>query len=260
MQRQNVRKPKLGFLKWSQPNKENFCSQIMKKTFECSLLYSETDSLFYEIRGQHFYEKIANNPMLQNQFDFSDYPNDSLLHCDSNKMITLKVKEEMAEKVIREFVGLKPKRYSIVYENQQKMSAKGVSRFAETSLKLDVYKRVLLSVHHKRSNNIRIGFSKHLIRTIRNNKKSLSAFDDKRFIQNGGIHCLPFGHFEIGDWQLHREILEDDDWGDEEQEEAPESSLFWSTLIRDFAVSPGGNVPTLLDYDADRERSNTYFR
>ena len=183
----------------------------MKKTFDCSLLYSDTDSLFYEIRGQDFYEKIANDPMPQNHFDFSNY---SPLHYDTNQKITLKFKEEMARKVIREFVGLKPKMYSIVHENQQKKSAKGVSRFTQTSLKRDVYKRVLLSGHHMRSNNIRIGSSKHLLQTIRNNKKSLSAFDDKRFIQNDGIHCLPFGHFEIRDWQLHRENLEDDDWGD----------------------------------------------
>ena len=228
----------------------------MKKTFDCSLLYSDTDSLFYKIRGQDFYEKTANDPMLQNHFDFSNYPNDSPLHCDTNKMVTLKFKDEMAGKVIREFVGLKPKMYSIVYENQQKMSAKGVSRFAQSSLKHDVYKRVLLSGHHMRSNNIRIGSSKHLLQTIRNNKISLSAFDDKRFIQNDGIYCLPFGHFEIRDWQLHREILEDDDWGDEEREEAPETSPTWSTLIRDFTVSPSSNVPSLSNYDADRERSH----
>ena len=97
------------------------------------------------------------------------------------------------------------------------MSAKGVSWFAQTSLKHGVYKRVLLSGHHMRS-NISIGSSKHLLQTIRNNKIPLSAFDDKRFIQNDGILCLLVGNFEIRNWQLHREILEEDDWGDEEQE------------------------------------------
>ena len=178
----------------------------MKKTFDCSLLYSDTDSLFYEIRGQDFYEKRANDPTLQNHIEFSNYPNDSPLHFDTNKMITLKFKDEMAGKVIREFDCLKPKTYSIIYENQQKMSAKGVSRVAQFSQKHDVYKRLLLSGHHMRSNNIRIGSSKYFLQIIRNNKILLSAFDDKRFIQNDGIHRLPVGHFEIGDWQLHREI------------------------------------------------------
>ena len=105
----------------------------MEKTFDFWLLHSDTYSLFYEIRAQDFYEKIENDPLLQNHFDFSNYPDDCP-HCDTNKMVTLKFKDEMAGKVIRELIGLKPKIYSIVHENQQKMSARGVSRFAQTSL------------------------------------------------------------------------------------------------------------------------------
>ena len=45
----------------------------------------------------------------------------------------------------------------------------------------------------------------------------IQCFDGKHFIQNDGTHCLPFDHFERRDWQLQREILEDDDWGDEER-------------------------------------------
>ena len=169
--------------------------------------------------------------MLPNHFDFSNCPNDSLLHCDTYKMITLKFTDEMAGKVIREFVSLRPKMYSVAFENPQKMSAKGVSRFAQTSLKLDVYKRVLLSGHNLRSNNVRIGSSKHLLRTIRNNKIPLSAFDDMRIIENDGIHCLPFGHHEIRDWQVIERS-----WktmtGEEERKETLEASPTWYTLIR----------------------------
>ena len=135
------------------------------------------------------------------------------------------------------------------------MSAKDVSRFAQTSLKQDVYKRVLLSGHHMRSNNIRISSSKRLLQTIRNNKISWSAFDDKRFSQNDGILCLPFGHFEIKALEMHLEIQDDDEWGDDERKKTPKSSPTWSTRIRDFTVS-AGNVPSLSNYDADCERSN----
>ena len=54
---------------------------------------------------------------------------------------------------------------------------------------------------------------------------------------------------------MHREILEDDDWGDEERDEVPETSPTWSTLIRNFTVYPSSNVPSLSNYDADRERN-----
>ena len=154
-------------------DQKTFCLQVMKKTIDCSLLYSDTDSLFYEIRGKGFCEKIAINPMLQNQS--TNYANDSSIHCDTRKMFILKFKKEMAKKVVREFVGLKPKMHSMVYENRQKMSAKGLSWFDQTSLKHDVYKRILRRGHHTRSNNIRIGSPKQLLPSIRNNKISLSA-------------------------------------------------------------------------------------
>ena len=137
----------------------------------------------------------------------------------------------------------------------KKVSAKGVYRFAISSLKNDVYKRVLLGGHHMRSNSIRLGSSKNLLQTIRNNKISLSAFDGERFVQNDGRHCLPFGHFEI-EWQLHREILEDDDLGDEEWDDALETSPTWSTSIWYFTVFLSSYVPSLSNHDADRERSN----
>ena len=94
---------------------------------------------------------------------------------------------------------------------------KGVSRFAQVSLKHDFYKCVLVSGHHMRSNNRKIRSSKQLLQTIHSNKNFVSACQDKLFIQNDGIVCITFGHYEIGDWQLHRKILEDDDWGDEER-------------------------------------------
>ena len=83
-----------------------------------------------------------------------------------------------------------------------------------------------------KSNNIKIGSSKHLLQTVRNIKISLSSFDDKHSIQNDGIYCLSFGHFKLRDWQVHRPILEDDDWGDEEREEILENNSIWSTLLK----------------------------
>ena len=82
----------------------------------------------------------------------------------------------------------------------------------------------------------------------------MSGFDDKRFIQNDGTHCLPFGLSEIRNWQVHSEIGEDDDSGGQEREETSESSPTWSTLIRVFRVSPGSKVQSLSKYFADVER------
>ena len=83
--------------------------------------------LLYEIRREDFIEELANDPKQQNNFDFSHYPNDSPLPCDINKLSTLKFKNEIPGKFIREFFGLKLKMYSKAYENQrQKRSITGV--------------------------------------------------------------------------------------------------------------------------------------
>ena len=158
---------------------------------------------------------------------------------------------EMKGSVIQEFVGLKPKMYSILYENKQKMSAKGVSRFAQTSLKHNVYREVLLSGDVMRSINIRIGSMNHALQTVQNNKVSLSAFDDKRFILNDGINCLPFGHIDIRDYHIYRAIADDDDWGsfNEGEDTLTQRSMMstpnWSRIIREFNPTPRSNIPSI---------------
>ena len=227
----------------------------MKLNFDCSLLYSDTDALLYEIRGADFYQKVAKDSSLKQHFDFSNYPQDHFLYNTDNKMVTLKFKEETKGSAIREFVGLKAKMYSIVYENKQKMSAKGVCRFAQTSLNHDVYRDVLINGSLLHSTNIRIGARNHAIQTVENRKISLAAFDDKRFILDDGVTCLPFGHFEIRDLDALREIAADDNWGDDESVALTQplavSSPTWSQIVNNFNVSPPSNVPSLTNFNAN---------
>lgn len=88
----------------------------MKKHFNCTLLYSDTDSLLYEISTDDLYADLQRNPELQQYFDFSNYDKKSALYNESNKRVTLKFKDEMQGGIISEFVGLKPKMYSIQAE------------------------------------------------------------------------------------------------------------------------------------------------
>ena len=146
-------------------------------------------------------------------------------------MVTLLFKDEMGGKIIEKFIGLKPKMYSIRFDDgKQKLSAKGVSRFAQTSLKHDVYKNVLCTTNLVKTNNIRIGSHSHQLETISSNKVSLSAYDDKRFIQDDGIKTLPFGHYLVRDIAAFREVLADPDWGEEEILPSPT----WDTLLREY--------------------------
>ena len=85
----------------------------MKKWFNCTLLYSDTDSLTYAIKTEDLYKDLQ-KPHIKEHFDFSNYPHASPLFDNTNHMVTLKFKDELAGKVMQEFVGLKPKMYSIL--------------------------------------------------------------------------------------------------------------------------------------------------
>ena len=82
---------------------------------------------------------------------------------------------------MEEFVGLKPKMNSIKFDDgKQKLSAKGVSRYGQGSLKYGVYKHEKSTSIIVRTQNVRIGSIEHQLKTISNNEVSLSAFDDTR--------------------------------------------------------------------------------
>ena len=93
------------------------------KNFDCSLLFTDTDTLVYEIRGvDDIYED-------RDSFDFSDYSKESKFYDDSNKKVIGKMKDEMGGKVVSEFIGLKPKMYSLIrVDDQEKIRAKGINR------------------------------------------------------------------------------------------------------------------------------------
>ena len=164
-------------LTFSKPNrdpiklcKNALCFQVLVKTFDCSPLYSDTDSLLYETSGHDFYETIANDFVLQVQFCLSNYLHDNLLDSEVDKIIAVKLKDHMAGIVIQEMIGLKPILYSIAYESVQNISPKTITLIAQTSLKHGVCKRSLLSAHQMRSHNIRISSTKHRFQTNRNSK------------------------------------------------------------------------------------------
>ena len=115
----------------------------MRKHFNCFVLYSDTDSLLYEIEHTDFYEELATNDEWRQQFDLSNYPTDHFLYNVENKVVTLKFKDELAGEPIEEFVGLKQKMFSILVGDRQKLSAKCVCRFALKDLNHDLYKKIL---------------------------------------------------------------------------------------------------------------------
>ena len=61
--------------------------------------------------------------------------------------------------------------------------------------------------------NTRIASSNHRLHTIVVNKKSLSGYDDKRFILSDQVSTLPYGHNSLRGDMFYKTILDEPDWG-----------------------------------------------
>ena len=160
------------------------------------LLFTDTDSLTYEIEAEDVYQDFWYD---KDKFDNSDYPENSPYHDKTNKKVIGKFKDEGAIIPIVEFVGLKSKMYSHI-KNDEKggNTSKGIkTNVIKNDLKHEDYKNVLLNneqLHHKMKT---IRSQKHQLGSYEINKVSLSCFDDKRYIHNNGIASYAYGHCKI---------------------------------------------------------------
>ena len=82
-----------------------------KRKFSANLLFTDTDSLVYEIETNYLYEDFYED---KNLFDFSCYPQDSKFFSSGNNKVIGTMKDELKGKIINEFVGLNSKTYSLI--------------------------------------------------------------------------------------------------------------------------------------------------
>ena len=75
------------------------------------LLFTDTDSLTYEIETEDVYQDFWYD---KDKFDNSDYPENSLYHDKTNKKVIGQFKDEAASIPTVEFIGLKSKMYSCI--------------------------------------------------------------------------------------------------------------------------------------------------
>ena len=80
----------------------------------CQLLYTDTDSLLLEIQTEDVYRDMGQHAGL---YDTSDYPREHPLHSVENKKVVGKMTDECAGRPIAEYIGLRPKMYSILEAN-----------------------------------------------------------------------------------------------------------------------------------------------
>lgn len=158
---------------------------------------TDTDSLVYHIKTKDVYKDMES---INDMLDTSDYPKDHPLYSCANKKVIGKFKDECVSgefKTIHEFVGLRPKMYSIATEDGSKSKAKGVQKQVTKSLTIDNYRYILESCGKTYHSQISLRSKDHVVYTIKQNKTSLSAYDDKRWIRNDGVSSYAYGHKNI---------------------------------------------------------------
>ena len=121
-------------------------------------------------------------------FDFSEYPTHHFLYNTENK----KVIRKSHGIPIEEFVGRRPKMYSLLYcENNKtvdKKVAKGIAKH--------VTKQKIRHEHYK------LRSFQNNIFSVKLNKIGLSPFDNKRYILGNGCDTLAYGHYTLRDYSL----------------------------------------------------------
>ena len=160
------------------------------------LLFTDTDSLTYEIEADDVYKDFWND---KDKFDNSDYPESSPYFDKSNKKVIGKFKDEAAGVPICEFVGLRSKMYSYIKEDLKvAKTAKGIKKnIIKNNITHENYRGVLFNnkqMHHTMKT---IRSKNHQIGSYEINKVSLSCFDDKRYILEDGIISYAYGHYII---------------------------------------------------------------
>ena len=107
-----------------------FHYDYMKRKYDeksLKLLYMDTDSLVYDIKTEDFYKDIAED--VETRFDTSGYEPNRPLPIGKNKKVIGLMKDELGGKIMKEFIGLRPKMYSYkTGEKDEPKKCKGIKK------------------------------------------------------------------------------------------------------------------------------------
>ena len=174
----------------------DFHYNYIKKKYKdkAELLFTDTDSLMYQIKTDDFYKDISYD--IQTKFDTSDYPPDheSGIPTGVNKKVIGMFKDEVAGKQITHFVGLRPKLYSFKVEDEKDLKkCKGIKKnVVKKSIDFDDYVKCLFTGEKEMRKMKIIRSEKHDIYSKEVNKIALSSEDDKRAVLKDKVHTLAF--------------------------------------------------------------------
>ena len=136
----------------------------------------------------NFYKDIAKD--VEKEYDTSNYTVERPLPMGMNKKVIGVMKDELGGKIMKEFIGLRPKSYSYLTDDGKiDKEAKETKKCVIKSLIsecLKEKKKILRSQQRFKS-------GAHDVYTEEINKVALSFNDDKRLIAYDGITTYPYG-------------------------------------------------------------------
>ncbi|XP_051168412.1 uncharacterized protein LOC127286142 [Leptopilina boulardi] len=163
----------------------------------CKLLYTDTDSLIYEIKCEDIYKDMKKDI---DKFDTSDYPANNVYDIPQvNKKVLGLMKDECNGRIVIEFVGLRSKMYSVRVEDKDFIKkAKGVKAgVVKKTIQFDDYVKCLRDFDIQTRTQYNIRSRLHNLETVKQVKVALSPQDDKRYLLPGSTDTLPWGHYVI---------------------------------------------------------------
>ena len=173
----------------------------LKREFgtDIKMLMTDTDSFIYEIPRRRMEAGLLR---CAEYLDFSSsFPKGHALHeaTKQNKGVLGKLKDEMSGTTLDEFVGLRPKMYSIKAGNASTKKAKGIPR---RTVKVAIRHEDYLAAVRGGQRGADVTFAKiqsreHKLSTQSISKKGLCPLDNKRWVLDDGINSLPHGHKDI---------------------------------------------------------------
>jgi hypothetical protein len=207
-----------------------FHYQTMKVRFPNSMMMkTDTDSLLYFVETDDLYQDFKEDPSIQKQIEFSNYPKNHLLYnCDRKKipglfqdecvgdeMNKLTGKYECNMKVISEYIGLRAKSYvNKLYDVENsgfydKKKSKGVpNKHLQNRIHFNDYKdcvmdnkviRLGANAEKPEHQEKIISFISHNLKTysIEQSKIALSSNDDKRIpMPENRLMTYAHGHYK----------------------------------------------------------------
>jgi hypothetical protein len=170
-----------------------------------SLCFTDTDSFCFKVETPDFYADMKKH---KEWYDTSNYPPEHPLYSSVNKKVPGLFKDEFSGRIVREFVGLKAKMYSVITddildsdlamklkgEKLRALTAKGVSGSVRKALTHEMFRDCLLNNQNIVRDIRRIGSTNHVLTTMKQKKVCGNAFDDKAYIISDDVETLKYGH------------------------------------------------------------------